>query len=235
MVARFLADQRDRLEPLVGAFEPRRSVHRIAERGVAQPALAAEIADHRFAMMKPRAGAAELGAVVDMVDREFLGEADHRDQGGGGALAIVGPRDRGTPEGDDGVADELVDRPAMIEHDVAHPVEIGVEQRRDAFRRQAVAQGGEALDVGEQCVELALFAGQAELGRIAQNLCGDVAGEVFAERRLGIAALVGPDRAHRRPGRGIGEHPPAEPAERGQAISVDAVPLEIEGGEAEKQ
>ena len=86
--------------------------------------------------MKADPGAAELGARLIMLGGEFLGEADHCQQGRGRAVGIVLAGDRRAPEGDHRVADELVDRPAMFEDDVAHPVEIGVEQGRDPLRRK---------------------------------------------------------------------------------------------------
>ena len=46
LASRFVADQRHGLQIFVGAFQPRGAVHRVAKRGVADAALAAEIADH---------------------------------------------------------------------------------------------------------------------------------------------------------------------------------------------
>jgi len=100
-------------------------------------------------MMKPDAGPPEFLRVLIAVAREIGGEIDHRQRRGERAIGVVGASDRRSPEGNHGVADELVDRPAMLEDDVAHPVEIGVEQGRDAFGREQVAEAGEALDVGE--------------------------------------------------------------------------------------
>src|SRR3546814_5963525 len=77
---------------------------------------------------------------------EGLTRARHGDGGRRRPLAIVGAAERRAPEGDDGVADELVDRPAMVEHDVGQAVEIFVEQPCDRFRRHRMAELGEALD-----------------------------------------------------------------------------------------
>src|SRR3546814_9415828 len=59
---------------------------------------------------------------------EGLTRARHGDGGRRRPLAIVGAAERRAPEGDDGVADELVDRPAMVEHDVGQAVEIRSEE-----------------------------------------------------------------------------------------------------------
>src|SRR3546814_3968837 len=74
--------------------------------------------------------------------------------------AIVGAAERRAPEGDDGVADELVDRPAMVEHDVGQAVEIFVEQPCDRFRRHRMAELGEAFEVGEDAIDIAPLAVQ---------------------------------------------------------------------------
>ena len=108
-----------------------------------------------------------------MLRREILGEADHRQQRRGRPVGIVLAGDRSAPERHHRIADEFVDRPAMFEDDVAHPVEIGVEQGRDPFRRQAVAELGEAFDVGEQRIERARFAGQGKLLGIA-HICAAI-------------------------------------------------------------
>ena len=53
-----------------------------------------------------------------------------RDAGAQGTVGIVGPRDRRPPEGDEGIADEFVERAAMFEDDRAHQVEIAVQEPR---------------------------------------------------------------------------------------------------------
>jgi hypothetical protein len=55
----FIADESRRLERLVRGLESRRCVHAVSERGILDPALAAEIADHRFPTMKTDPGAAD--------------------------------------------------------------------------------------------------------------------------------------------------------------------------------
>jgi len=77
-----------------------------------------------------------------------------------------------------------------------------------------VAERGEPLNVGEQRVYPALLAGQRQFLGIAKDLRRDVARQIFAKRGLGVAALLGPDRADRRAGCGEGQGPAAEPAER---------------------
>ena len=57
-------------------------------------------------------------------------------------------------EDQDRVADELVDRAAMLERDRRHLGQILVEQPRDLLRLQALGGGGEVLDVGEEDREL---------------------------------------------------------------------------------
>ena len=89
---------------------------------------------------------------------ELLARLVHGDGGEDGAVGIVVAGDRRAPEGDDGVADELVDRPAMAEHDLAQHVEIAVEQAGELLRADRVAELGEAFEIGEERVDLPFLA-----------------------------------------------------------------------------
>ena len=62
-------------------------------------------------------------------------------------------------ERQDGVADELVDRGAMLQRDLRHLGEVLVEQRGQLLRLQALGRGGEVLDVGEEDRELLALGG----------------------------------------------------------------------------
>ena len=159
----------------------------------------------------------------------------HRDRRAHRPLGVVGPGDRRPPEGDDGVADELVDRAAMAEHDVAHLVEIGVEQVRKLLRRDRVAELGEALEIGEQGEDLGALAMQRQPLRIAHDLGGDVRGEIFAERALRELALLRADRARRRADADESEQPARAPAEGRQAERVHVEILEQEGDAADQR
>ena len=66
---RFFADQRDGLEIFVGAFEPRRAVHGVAECGVAEAALTAEAMGNRVKRIWD-AGVAGIHRIL--AEREIL-------------------------------------------------------------------------------------------------------------------------------------------------------------------
>ena len=121
----------------VGAFEPRGAVHGIAEGRVLDALFPAEIADDRVADVQADARHAERRDAFGHIDAKRLAGAVHGERGVGGPFAIVGTAERRAPKGNDRVADEFVDRPAMFEHDVGQAVEIFVEQPRDGFRRHA--------------------------------------------------------------------------------------------------
>ena len=137
---------------LLAPSSPGGGIHRIAERGVADAAFAAEIADDRLAVMQADAGAADHRP-VEVAVAELTGEIQHFQGRREGIPAVIGPGDRCAPEGDDRVADELVDGAAVVEDDVAHAVEIGVEERGGLLRRDDMAEAGESLDIGEQGVD----------------------------------------------------------------------------------
>ncbi len=159
--------------------------------------LATEIADDRLAEVQAHAGLADRWNPVRRIAPEVLARQPHGIGGASGVPAVVGARNRRAPEGDDRVADELVDHPAMIEHHRAQHVEIAIEQRRHHLGRHCMRKLGEAFEIAEQCKDLALLAMQREQFGLGDDLLGDVARQVFAQRGLGKTALGGAHRARR--------------------------------------
>ena len=122
----------------------------------------------------------------------------------------------------------------MFEDDVAHQVEIAVEQLRQGLRRDRVAELGEALEIGEQGVDFRLLAVQRELLGIAHDLLRDVGRQIFAERRLGEPLLLRADRARRRADADKGQQPAAAPAAAGTVKRIDVHRLQPEGKPADQ-
>ena len=95
-----------------------------------------------------------------------------------------------------GIADDLVDHPAMLHHDGRHPFDVFVEHGDQLFGTRTMRHRGEILDVGEQRGDLALFAAQLQQARIL--------GDSFHNRRsqmlLETAADAGFAPAHQRIG-----------------------------------
>src|SRR3546814_3590192 len=74
----FGGNQYPRLQALVGRFEARGGVHAVAERGILDTALAAEIADDRIADMQPDARHADRRHAFGHVDPERLARPEQR-------------------------------------------------------------------------------------------------------------------------------------------------------------
>ena len=93
-----------------------------------------------------------------------------------------------------GIADDLVDHPAMLHDNGRHPFNVFVEHGDQLFGTRAMRHRGEILDVGEQRGDLALLAAQFQEARIL--------GDSFHNRRrqmlLEAAADVGFAPAHQR-------------------------------------
>src|SRR3546814_4407398 len=89
--------------------------------------------------MKAHPGLPERRDVVASRSCKLLTCFVHGDRRLGGAVSVVFPRDRRAPEGDHGIADELVDRAAMFQHRIAQEVEVAVQKRRKLLRRDRVA------------------------------------------------------------------------------------------------
>jgi hypothetical protein len=115
----------------------------------------------------------------------------HLEGAGDGALGVVGVGDRGAEQGEDRVAEELVDRAAVAVDHLGHRAEVDVEDRHDLLRAEALAQRREAAQVGQQDGDLAALAAELQrLGRGEQgvdHVVGDVAAEHAADE--GVAGL----------------------------------------------
>src|SRR6185369_16985093 len=73
----------------------------------------------------------------------------HLQGGAGGADDVVLVEDGHAEDGHDGVADELLDGPAVALDDAAHLGEVAGHHELEGLGVQAVSERGEAADVGE--------------------------------------------------------------------------------------
>src|SRR5690606_822683 len=92
-------------------------------------------------------------------------------------LAVVGPRYRRPPEGDDGIPDILVDHAAMVENDLAERVEVFIQQTGYCFRLELVGEFGKAFQVTEKDEQFLPAAAQGEQFRIVDDFLRDVFGK----------------------------------------------------------
>ena len=101
----------------------------------------------------------------------------------------------------------------MLEHDRAEPVEVLVEKSCDHFRLELVRELGEAFEVAEQDVELALAAREREPFGVVDDFLRDVARQVLAQRVLREAALHRARSPHRAGNGNESQDPAGDPAE----------------------
>ena len=67
-----------------------------------------------------------------------------------GAIGVVLVRDRRAEDGEDAVAEDLVDTPTELVDVALQPLEGTVDEALDAFGVEVLAEGGVADDVGEE-------------------------------------------------------------------------------------
>ena len=112
----------------------------------------------------------------------------HREGGGEGAVGVVALGYGSAEQRHDRVADVFIDDPAVRFEGEAHAVEIAVEEGDDRGGGEVFAEGGEAAEIGEEDGDLAFFA--AEGGAVAEELRGDLGGDVFVEEVADAVAFV---------------------------------------------
>lgn len=100
----------------------------------------------------------ELGLPVLALLRVELAEgAVHGERRPYRPVPVVGTRLRGAENGEDRVADELVDRPSLLLDRPRHQGEVAVEHRHDAVGLHPLREGGVAADVAEDDRDLELY------------------------------------------------------------------------------
>ena len=109
---------------------------------------------------------------------EPLPHLERRDDG---PLGMVLEGDRVAEERQDAVADVLVERAAVAEHDVGHQREVLVEPVDQLLGLHPLGQGVKPADVREQDAEVAAGRGQRHRRGSAQHRVGDLRSEVAAE------------------------------------------------------
>ena len=80
-------------------------------------------------------------------ERDRLGERERRADG---ALGVVLARDRRAPDGHHGVADELLDHPAVALDELAAALEVARQELADLLGVAVLGERREADEVGEQ-------------------------------------------------------------------------------------
>ena len=146
------------------AFQAAGEVHFATDDGVVHAGIGAEVTHRAVAGVQAHADFQRLGdalgAPLLTQHLHVLAHGDGHGHGSHGVFfrALAG---RVAEEHHHAVADELVDGAAVLQGDLRHFVEVGVEQVGEGFGFQLFGQLGKALDVGEEHRELLALGFQA--------------------------------------------------------------------------
>jgi hypothetical protein len=119
----------------------------------------------------------------------------HLHCGAQGAAGVIGGRKRRTVEGQDGIAQELVESAAMLENRCHQLVEDQVEHLHNLSSQVSFGEVGEAAQIGKKHRQAARLPAQLELAiRILQDKLGDfrvdVTIEHLAQQLVAVLKLV---------------------------------------------
>src|SRR5215831_12470837 len=121
---------------------------------------------------RPRCRLSALNSLQGLLHREG---AAHR------ALGVVGPAEGRAEEDEDPVADELVDRAAVLDDHRRHLRQVLVEQPDHRRRPEALRELGEAAQIGHEHRDLADLAAELQRIAVAQALLGELRADVAPE------------------------------------------------------
>ncbi len=117
-----------------------------------------------------------------MLAVELVHRALHRERRGGCALGVIGLIQRRAEHREDRVADELVDRSPVGDHEISHPRQVAVQHLHDARRVALLGEPGVAAQVGHEHGDLALVSAEPQPFRRLEQGLRDFRRDVPAER-----------------------------------------------------
>src|SRR5262245_48756298 len=126
------------------------SVHSVADDGVGLACVAAQRSDSELAVMVTDAHAERDGGLDRLGAIELFERSLHSERGPERRTTWMLGGHRSTEDGENSVAHELVDHPALQEDHVAHPLEELVKPSDEHSWVEALAQSGERTEIGEQ-------------------------------------------------------------------------------------
>ena len=109
-----------------------------------------------------------------------------------GTLGVVGPLERRPEQHQDGVADELVDRPPALEDDWGHAAQVPVEQADHPLRAKALGQSREAAQVRHEDGHGPDLAAQPERAPVLHALLGQLGAHVPPQHVADEIAIAEP-------------------------------------------
>src|SRR6266571_294173 len=178
--------ERLRDEDLVGprgVAEALGGIHCITDHGILEPPIRADVAREYFAEVDADPDA-ELGATllfplrVELLERcQLIERAAH------GAVGVVLVHHGRAPQRHDRVPDELVERAAVLEHDLHHLGEVLREEGGDGVRTHRLRHRREAANIREEEDDRSLFTGEPARILLLRDDLRDVGREVALEVR----------------------------------------------------
>ena len=174
------------------ALQARGGVRRVAERGVLEPPLGADVARHH----RPGVQAdAHLEAVVQLLLAqpavERLHPPEHVARGLERPIGMVLLLQRRAEDGHDAVAHVGHERAAVVEDRLAHLGQVAVERLDHALRLERLREAREPAQVAEHDRRLAAHAAQPDAVGGGQDLVDHGLGDEARERVAGLRALEG--------------------------------------------
>ena len=144
-----------RAELLVGSFQSRRNVDRVAIGSVVEETAATEIADDRRSGMNANARDTQRNALLMTAFAERLRVLVQSQCAGNRASGMVGLLAWGSKQHVQRIADDLRHCAVMGEHNICHAREILIEQRSEDAGFQRLHKRGETGNVGKKGRDLA--------------------------------------------------------------------------------
>src|SRR5437867_494799 len=181
-----LREERLRNQDLVrpGArAESRRGGHRVADHRVFQPAVRPDVAGEHLPEVDPDPNAELRAALLLPLRLEPLQGLELIERAVHGAIGVVFVRHGRAPQRHDRIAHELVERAAVLEHELHHLGEILGEERGDVVRAHGLRHRREAADIGEENHDRSLFTREPARILLLRDDLRDVGGEVALEVR----------------------------------------------------
>ena len=97
-------------------------------------------------------------------------------------LDVVGGVRRRVEDGEDGIAQEIDHEPVVCGNDAHQQLAVIVEDRHDLLRAEALREGGEAAEIGEEDGNVAPLARQYRLAALQHDVTNDFLRGIARER-----------------------------------------------------
>ncbi len=175
---------------LVQRFQPGTEVHRVTDDGVAHDRVRPDVAGNHRSAVDADADI-ELRLPVRLPARVEPRQVGHHvERRLHRVIGVVGVVEGRTEQRHHHVADELIERSLVQEHDVDHAREILVQRPDDDLRLALLGEGGESAHIREKHGHLATLTAEPRPCRVGHQLTVDVLRHVATEELRDLALLT---------------------------------------------